>query len=248
MNLLQDFRRWEDRLYTNELLKSTFTYNPTGFADGATVDLSKNNFAGKPPKFTVADVDQLVADLTNRNAPTFEDGNYCGVCSPYFLKDLKRDKEFLEISRYPGAVPVDAMASAGGSMQPPQIPFSNSIHVAGLMAGQSRDVNLQTTMPTGFVFGGVRWFVSTNLPKAQVQLNYTNSDGSVANGMSVRTGELGIVFGPEALGLGVGGPGPEVLLNSNTDFDRFVIAIWRMYGSWELLDERFVTVCRSYQN
>ena len=100
---------------------------------------------------------------------------------------------------------------------------------------------------TGFVFGGVRWFVSTNLPKAQVQLNYTNAENPALNGMQVRTGELGIIFGPEAIGLGVGGPGPQVLLNTNDDFGRFVIAIWQMYGCWELLDERFITVCRSYE-
>lgn len=147
MNLLQDFRRWEDRLYANELLKTSFTYNPTNFADGATVDLSKNNFAGKPPKFTVADIDQVVADLTTRNAPTFEDGNYCGVCTPYFLKHLRRDKEFLEISRYPGQVPVEMMAQGSQPMAPSQIPFTSSPWIGGIMAGQARDVNLQTTMP-----------------------------------------------------------------------------------------------------
>lgn len=64
--------------------------------------------------------------------------------------------------------------------------------------------------------------------------------------MQIRNGELGIIFGPEAIGLGIGGPGPQVLLNNNDDFGRFVVAIWQMYGAWELLDERFITVARSY--
>lgn len=246
LNLLQDFRRWEDRLYCNELLKSSFVYNPGNFADGDTVDLSLEDRLGRPPKFTVKDIDQIVADMTDRNSPTFEDGNYCGVCSPYFLRDLRRDKEFLEISRYPGQIPVEAMTAPTTGMAPPQIPMVAGPWVAGLMGAQARDVNLQQTMPVGFVFNGVRWFVSNNLPKAQVPIDYTNAENPALNGLQVRTGELGIIFGPEAIGLGMGGPGPQILLNNNDDFGRFVVAIWQMYGAWELLDERFITVARSY--
>jgi hypothetical protein len=36
-----------------------------------------------------------------------------------------------------------------------------------------------------------------------------------------------MIFGSEAVGVGVGGAGPEVLLNNNDDFQRFVVAIWR---------------------
>lgn len=101
---------------------------------------------------------------------------------------------------------------------------------------------------TGFVFDGCRFFVSTNLPKAQVTINYSNPNAGITSGSAVRTGELGMFFGAEAIGVGMGGAGPEVLLNSNDDFQRFVIAIWRLYGSWELIDERFVTIARSYTN
>lgn len=101
---------------------------------------------------------------------------------------------------------------------------------------------------TGFVFDGVRWFVSTNLPKVQTTFTYSNAANTTLNGSALRTGELGMIFGAEAIGVGVGGAGPEVLLNNNDDFNRFVIAIWRLYGDWQLLDERFVTIARSYQN
>ena len=99
----------------------------------------------------------------------------------------------------------------------------------------------------GFVFDGVRFFVSTNLPKASVTLTYTNAV-SAAAGPAIRSGNLGIFFGAEAIGVGMGGAGPEILLNNNDDFQRFVIAVWRLYGSWELLDERFIVVARSYSN
>lgn len=79
----------------------------------------------------------------------------------------------------------------------------------------------------GFVFDGVRFFISNNLPKAQVSLTYSNASNTALNGNAVRTGELGIFYGAEAIGVGLGGNGPEVLLNNNDDFQRFVIAIWR---------------------
>jgi hypothetical protein len=251
-NLLQDFRRWEDRLYINELLKTTNVYNPRGlsFASGSTIDLSKNDFAGKPPKFNVIDdLEQVVADLTARNAPTFEDGTYACLCSPYFLKDLRSDPKFMEISRYPGQIGSADMLAPAGAMQPPQIPFCNAVWQNGLMAGQARSVGMQDMMPTGFVFDGVRFFVSNNLPKAQAPaVTYQNANNSNLNASATRTAEIAIFFGPEAIGLGVGGAGPEILLNNNDDFQRFVIAIWRMYGAWELLDERFITVARSFSN
>lgn len=147
-NLLQDFRKWEDRIYTNELLKSTFTYNPRGIADGASINLTQAdlNFGGRPPKFNVDDLEQVVADITTRNAPTFEDGNYCGVVSPYFLKDLRSDSKFLEVSRYPGYCPVSSMQPGAGSMAPPQVPF-NDVWAKGLMQGQAIEMMGQTLMP-----------------------------------------------------------------------------------------------------
>lgn len=241
INLLRDFRKWEDRLYVNELLKSPFTYNPSGIPDGGT-------YANGPQKFDVIrDLETVVEDLTTRNVPRFEDGNYACLCSPRFLKHLRQDPKFMEVSRYPGAVPVGDMIRPNAPMNPAQIPFVNTPFGSGLMGGQAAKAGMQTMMPTGFVFDGVRFFVSTNLPKAQVQLNYTaSSDPNEPTNSALRTGHLGIFFGPEAVGLGIGGPGPEVLLNNNDDFGRFVIAIWRLYGSWELLNSSFITVARSY--
>lgn len=240
-NLLRDFRRWEDRIYCNELLKSTNTYNPAGVPDGGT-------YANGPVKFDVIrDLETVVEQLTTRNVPRFEDGNYACVCTPRFLKHLRQDPKFMEVSRYPGAISVGEMRSPLAPMNPHQIPFVNSPWTGGLMAGQAAKVGMETMMPTGFVFDGVRFFVSNNLPKAQVQLNYTASgEASEPTGNAIREGHLGIFFGPEAVGVGVGGAGPEVLLNNNDDFGRFVIAVWRLFGSWELLNSQFVTVARSY--
>lgn len=253
-NLLDDYRRWEDRVYINELLKSTFTYNPGGVADGGSYNLALNNYGGLPPKFRVEDADQIVADMTARNCPRFEDGNYACICSPHFLNHLRRDPEFREVARYPGAVPLAQLTAGGTPMAPPQIPFVNGAmpgnfntpFQGGLMAGQSYNANGNTMMPTGFVFNGVRYFVSSNMPKASVTLSYSNQGAGITGGSATRTAEIGIFFGPEAIAMGMGGPGPEILLNSNDDFQRFIIAIWRTYSAWELADGRFVTTARSY--
>lgn len=107
------------------------------------------------------------------------------------------------------------------------------------------------TQVTGVVFEGVRFFETTNLPTATVNLNYTYAAGVTApanhpSGAANRTGYLAMFFGPQAVGVAIGGNNAEVLLNNNDDFARFVIAIWRLYGGFELLNENFVTIARTY--
>ena len=63
-----------DRVWINEALKSTNTYNPGGIADASTQSSSKFNIA--------TDLLTVVERLRNRNVPTFEDGNYRCLCSP----------------------------------------------------------------------------------------------------------------------------------------------------------------------
>lgn len=249
-NLLDDYRRWMDRVYIGEFLKTSFIYNPINNAgssllDGGSADLSRYN--NLPPRWRVEDSDIVVTRMTERNAPKFSDGNYWCLCSPEFLRHLERDSEFREVTRYPGSIPVTAMVQPAEPMGIPQIDPSGSFYSQGLMAGQATDVGGTTTMPTGFVYRGVRYFVTNNMPKGTVTLTYTNN-GSYAAGPAARTAELAIFFGPEAIGVGLGGVGPQVLFNGNDDFQRFVIAIWQLYGAWELLDERFCSVARSFTN
>lgn len=242
-NLLDDFLRWEDRIYVNELLKTQFTLNPSEIADGGSYDL--NNHDSKPPRWTIEDSDLVVTRMTERNAPKFQDGNYWCLCSPEFMRHLQRDTEFRETARYPGSILVSQMTPGIGDMNPPQVNPMASQYSQGLMAGQADTYDGMAVMPTGIAYRGVRYFVSNNLPKASVTLTYTNNGGFAA-GPAARNGELGIFFGPQAIAVGVGGAGPQIRLNNNDDYQRFVIAIWHMFGDWELAEERFVTVCRSY--
>ena len=106
-------------------------------------------------------------------------------------------------------------------------------------------------MPTGIVFEGVRFFETTNMPTGKVSLTYTaikpgQNPANHPTGAFLRTAHLGIFFGMQSVGVAIGGAGPEVLLNNNDDFGRFVIAVWRTFGDWVLLNKDFVTVARSY--
>jgi hypothetical protein len=88
MTLMRDFRKWEDRVYIQKLLETTQVYNPSGVADGGT-------YASGPPKISVVnDLLTIVETLRNNNAPTFEDGNYCCLASPRFIKHLRQDQSF----------------------------------------------------------------------------------------------------------------------------------------------------------
>lgn len=247
ITLLRDFRKWEDRAYIQRMLETSHTYNPAGVPDGGT-------YAQGPQQFEVKrDLMNIVEQMRTRNVPVFEDGNYACLCSPRFMKHLRQDPDFREVARYPGSVPVTQMMPGMGP-EPMQIPFvnnPNALIFAGQGAGQASFVNGVPVMPTGVVFEGVRFFESNNLPIGRVNLTYTalTPGQNPANhplGAAVRNANLGIFFGPQALGLGIGGMGPEVLLNNNDDFGRFIIAVWRMFGAWSLLNEDFVTVARTY--
>lgn len=247
ITLLRDFRKWEDRAYIQKLLESTNTYNPDGVADGGV-------YAQGPQKFDVKnDLLSIVERMRTRNVPVFEDGNYACLASPRFIKHLRQDPDFREVARYPGCVPISAL-TPGMAMAPPQVPFvnnPNALIFGGSQVAQASAVNGVPVMPTGFVFEGVRFFECTNLPTAKVPLTYTGltpgaNPANHPTGANIRDGHLGIFFGPQAIGIGIGGPGPEVLLNNNDDFGRFIIAIWRMYGAWNLLNGNFVEVARSY--
>ncbi|WP_017302604.1 hypothetical protein [Nodosilinea nodulosa] len=224
LNLLDDYRRWRDRVWINEALKSTNTYNPGGQADST--GYGSNTTAEVQGKFDIKrDLLTLVERLRTRNVPTFEDGNYRCLADPRFMKHLRQDPDFREVARYPGFP----------GMQP---------NLAIYGGGQYQQYNTpqgQPVMPSGFVFEGVRFFESTNMPTAIVPINF-------GSGYAAQTNEahLGIFFGPQALGMGVGGPNAQVLLNNNDDFSRFVIAIWQLYAGFEPLNLDFVEVARTF--
>ncbi len=57
---------------------------------------------------------------------------------------------------------------------------------------------------------------------------------------------IGMFFGPQSVGVGIGGNNAQVLLNNNDDFSRFIMMIWSLYAGFELLNADFVTVGYSF--
>lgn len=244
--LFRDFRKWEDRCYIQRMLESPNKYNPRGVVDGGT-------YAQGPEQFSVVeDLLTVVEGLRMRHAPQFEDGNFACLASPRFMKHLRQDPDFRESARQVGFSQVQI--APGMPSQPVQIPFvmnPNVLTFGGGQINQTGVVGGMPVMPTGIVFEGVRFFETTNMPTERVQLNYTaikptQNPANHQTGSFLRTAHLGIFFGMQAIGVAIGGAGPEILLNNNDDFGRFIIAIWRTFGDWKLLNENFVTVARSY--
>jgi hypothetical protein len=89
-------------------------------------------------------------------------------------------------------------------------------------------------MPSGFVFEGVRFFESTNFPDKTATVD-------LSSGAATRTTPAGLFFGPQAIGVGIGGPNAQVLINNNDDFSRFIILIWQLYAGFANLNKDFVT-------
>ena len=171
----------------------------------------------------------VVKDLRKRNVPTYADGLYRCLVDPTFMMHLRRDSDFREIARYAGA------PGQGMYMGNPMIP-NNASFFQGPQAGQAYFLAGEPVMPTGVQFEGVKFFESTNFPLKITAL------------LTIVLMLLGIefFFGPQAIGVGIGGPNAQVLINNNDDFSRFIILIWQLYAGFESLNKDFVTTAFSF--
>ena len=95
---------------------------------------------------------------------------------------------------------------------------------------------------TGFLFEGVRWFESTNLPEK----SYTTTIPLAAAGSATYSAAPMLFFGMQVVGVGIGGENAQILLNNNDDFSRFIIMIWSLMAGFEILNKDFVTVAYSF--
>ena len=114
LTLLDDYRRWRDRVFANELLKAEAAgqagsdkggyYLPGGKPKGGSGGTLGVTYAeGESAKFDVTtDLLDVVKDLRKRNAPTFADGSYRCIVDPTAMLHLRQNSDFREIARYPG--------------------------------------------------------------------------------------------------------------------------------------------------
>jgi hypothetical protein len=247
MTLLDDYRRWRDRVFADELFKAEANgkadstqggyYFPKGKAKTNATTVAAYA-AGQSAKFGVKDdLLEVVAQMRERNIPTFADGYYRCVASPAAMKHLRQDSDFREVARYAGQGIVDPM-------QPHLAPNATFYLGNGPAYGQAGFVAGQPTMPTGFLFEGVRWFESTNLPEKSFTADInTNVGGS---GSATYQAAPMLFFGMQSVGIGTGGENAQILLNNNDDFSRFIIMIWSLLAGFEILNKDFVTVAYSF--
>ena len=244
LTLLDDYRRWRDRVFANELLKAEAAgqagpdsggyYLPGGKTKADTNPIA-TYAADESAKFDVTtDLLEVVKDMRKRNVPTFADGYYRCIVDPTAMMHLRQNSDFREIARYPGNGMINPM-------QPAMQPNANFYQGMGPAYGQAGFVAGQPVMPTGFLFEGVRWFESTNLPETQYDVSIAD-----AGGQDTYTAAQLIFFGPQAVGVGIGGNNAQILLNNNDDFSRFIIMIWSLFAGFEVLNKDFITVGYSF--
>ena len=244
LTLLDDYRRWRDRVFANELLKAESCGQSSDeqggyyFPGGKSKDVldSPGYEAGESAKFDVkTDLLEVVKDMRKRNVPTFADGYYRCIVDPTAMMHLRQNSDFREIARYPGTGMINPM-------QPALQPNANFYQGMGPAYGQAGFVAGQPVMPTGFLFEGVRWFESTNLPEQSFTTTITDATISSAETEAAQL----IFFGPQAVGVGIGGNNAQILLNNNDDFSRFIIMIWSLFAGFETLNRDFITVGYSF--
>ena len=244
LTLLDDYRRWRDRVFANELLKAESCGQSSDeqggyyFPGGKSKDVldSPGYESGESAKFDVkTDLLEVVKDMRKRNVPTFADGYYRCIVDPTAMMHLRQNSDFREIARYPGTGMINPM-------QPALQPNANFFQGMGPAYGQAGFVAGQPVMPTGFLFEGVRWFESTNLPEQSFTTTITDATISSAETEAAQL----IFFGPQAVGVGIGGNNAQILLNNNDDFSRFIIMIWSLFAGFETLNRDFITVGYSF--
>jgi len=246
LTLLDDYRRWRDRVFANELLKAEACgkssdeqggYYLPGGKEKADSDPIATYADGESAKFDVkTDLLEVVKDMRKRNVPTFADGYYRCIVDPTAMMHLRQNSDFREIARYPGQGMMDPMNPIAG-------PSANFFQGMGPAYGQAGFVAGQPVMPTGFLFEGVRWFESTNLP--ETSFNASIADAGTTSAADYDAAQL-IFFGPQAVGVGIGGNNAQILLNNNDDFSRFIIMIWSLFAGFETLNRDFITVGYSF--
>ena len=241
LTLLDDYRRWRDRVFLDEFSKSEARgaasdtqggyYYPNGKVKTNATTLtaySATEYASERYKFNVkTDLLEVVKQLRKRNTPVFADGYYRCIADPSFMKYLRAYQGFREVARYPGMGQPNPLM---GMMDP------NAAIYGGGQFGQAQFVAGEPVMPSGFVFEGVRFFESTNFAEKTITVNLADGGGEISHSTPPA-----LFFGPQAVGVGIGGPNAQVLINNNDDFSRFIILIWQLYAGFANLNKDFIT-------
>jgi hypothetical protein len=253
LTLLDDYRRWRDRVFLNELYKCYSRgqsnnerggyYFPGGLSEaelanpGYDVTTAGDNDRAK---FSVKeDWLTVVTDMRSRNIPTYSNGYYRVLADPVFCKHLRQDSDYREVARYPGSGMINPMMPMMQPNAPNYMGFGPAYGQAGFVGGAP-------TMPTGTLWEGCQVFETTNMAEYSYNVAINGARGFVGNTPQMSRAAVGFFFGPQCIGLGIGGQNAQILINSNDDFSRFVILVWQLMAGWEVLNYDFCTVAHSF--
>jgi hypothetical protein len=264
--LLDDWRRYQDRIYINRLIADGIKYNPDNVADGGT-------YASGPPKFSVADLNRIGAILRRNNVPVFDDGFYHALIDNQMFLHLLEDTAFGTFVQQGAFYTYSQIMDQTNPYAPPKMPLPGFAldpqkpEQAQMLQGGAANGSLTTrgtfynqmlpmfniTMPAGFTFLNFRIFVTNNIPTSKVTLNYTASTDSVKHptGSASRTAYNGLFFGKDVLGEIYGGDPMDgvpvkVKRSMNDDYQRFLILIWQAFFGITTLNNNFVVNARTY--
>lgn len=153
-------------------------------------------------RITSNDLDRIRYQLVSRNTRRFPDGYFHAIIDELMLVHLLQDPDFKQF----------ALAFIQGGM----VPIANSPLVTvpqqtAAMVGGTPIQQLTGGPIPPIVYKHFMMWSSNNVPTRTV-----NS----------LTANLGLFFGLGAVGYGSGGPGVQVRVNNNTDFDRHFNYIW----------------------
>jgi hypothetical protein len=256
VTLLDDYRRWQDRVYQSLLMRSPHRYNPGGIEDGGT-------YPSGPPVFSVDDLDNIFEIMRKRNVPTFPDGYYYAIMDDRMFKHLRRDERFREVvSSFGGAyLPMEMVQDPrlfGPGNMPPAMAINyfvqpNQLAFQGPGFNQAMTGKPFDVMPSGVIFNGFRIFTTANSMNEFVTLNYTASTNPTRHqsGVASRRAYLGFFYGKNAIGEAMGAGDDtnmpvRIKRNLNDDYQRFLILIWQTFCGYAVLNEDYVQVARTY--
>jgi opacity protein-like surface antigen len=99
-------------------------------------------------------------------------------------------------------------------------------------------------------FKGLRLSVSDTYmkgveDKSTGETSYSKSNTNTFLANAYYDFDIGAALVPY-IGVGIGGPNAQVLINNNDDFSRFIILIWQLYAGFEILNKDFVTTAFSF--
>ena len=230
-NLLRDdWQSLEETIFLTKLGETTVNRNPGGAADNATYATAADaQFQCVRDLLTIGEL------MTQYSTPRFPDGFYHGLLSPRMFKHLMADSDFRETQR--------SIIAAGRA----PAAASQLINTAQQIVTPSGIVISPTITPV--VYGDFMLWVCQTLN----DLSFATTSAITSTSQTNVRAHAGYFFGAGAIAEAMGGPGPQVLYNGDTDYGRIYNFIWQKYWDckYVLTDDQNSGVCvemRTYAN